>query len=566
MFQSLHSIRFFSICIVLMLVVFGSCNNMPDHAKYIPKDAVAVVGINTKQIGKKIAWNALTGSKMFDEMKDKMPFKDALKDAEQAGIKASTTFYIYMKTDKRFNSGSKVTALLPLNDADKWETYLKKTLPSAVITKGKEISEANLGYGMYAGWNKDVLVLMNTLATPQYDYETDAEDSTMPAPPAPVMDAAMMSSELANAFTTSKENAITGNKHFTQLQKDWHDISLWINYEELTTQYMDKSMKEMMGGIAFSGNITKDAAFAAGFDFEKGSIKGSMLYYTSPELKEILKGISKENTDKDLIDRLPANNLNMLAAMHISPNGTKAMLEKTGMLGLANLALSAYGMDAGYILDAFTGDMAFSINDFAWKQERAVSDTAIETGTEKDYSFNTTANYIYTLKINKKENFNKILQLAIDNQLLTKTSENTYSMAGESPDAPIITIDNQYFIVSNKQENIAAYLKGDFKNQKRNEGAKSVYGHPLGFYFDMQTMVKSIDPAMSDSPEAQAMLTESKKLLSDVSFNGGGFKGDAMEYNLTVNFMNKDENSLLQLMNFAMKMGNTTNPPLTARN
>lgn len=570
MYQSRHLMRIFSfsISILVMLMVLGSCGSIPDHAKYIPKDAVAVVGINTKQIGKKVAWNAFMGSKMFDEMKDKMPFKDALKDAEQAGIKASTTFYIYMKTDRRFNSGSKVTALLPLNDAAKWEGYLKKTLPAVIVTKGKEISEADLGYGVYAGWNKDVLVLMNTFATPvpAYDYDMETEDSmATPAPSAPVPDAAMMSSELANAFATTKENAITANKHFTQLQKDGHDISLWVNYEEITTQYMDKSMKEMMGGLALAGNLTKDAAFAAGFDFEKGSIKGNMQYYTSAELKQILKAISKENTDKDLLDRLPADNLNLLAAWHISPSGTKEMMEKMGILGFVNLALAGYGLDAASILDAFSGDMAFTVNDFTMKKETKISDTTVQTGTENDYSYNTNTNYVYVLKINKKQNFDKLLKLAIDNGILKMTGPDTYAIAGENMDGPIISVDNQYFIASNKAENITSFLRDDFKKQKRNEGAKSVYGHPMGFYFDVQTMVKSIDPAMSPDAEGRIMIAESKKLISDVSFNGGSFQGDAMEYNLSVNFMNKDENSLLQLMNFAVKMGNTANQPLTAQ-
>ena len=43
--------------------------HVPDHAKLIPGDAAVVAGINTGEIGKKIAWNAILGSKLFDEMK-----------------------------------------------------------------------------------------------------------------------------------------------------------------------------------------------------------------------------------------------------------------------------------------------------------------------------------------------------------------------------------------------------------------------------------------------------------------------------------------------------------------
>ena len=68
--------------ILLAVVFFSACNHIPDHARYIPKDAVAVAGINLKSLSKKIAWNMITGSKLFKEMQSRIPQKNA-KDAMQ---------------------------------------------------------------------------------------------------------------------------------------------------------------------------------------------------------------------------------------------------------------------------------------------------------------------------------------------------------------------------------------------------------------------------------------------------------------------------------------------------
>lgn len=549
----MHYIRFCLLAAISVLII-SSCNKVPEHARYIPKDAVAVLGINTKQLGKKIAWNMLTGSKLLDEMGDNVPFKDALKDAEHAGIKTSTTFYIYMKPDARFQGANKVTALVPLEDADKWEKYLKKTMPSATITKDKNHKQADLGFGVYAGWNDELLVFVNSFDMQKYiaDSVTDSANTT------PVTDVNEMSAEIDGILNNPKENALTANKHFASLEQSSHDISLWLNYESMLNQYMGKSAA-MLSGLNFAGGITKDAAMAAGIDFEKGRIKGNLLYYSSPEIRGIMQSISKDKADKDMIDRLPSENLDMLMAMHISPAGIKAMIEKMGILGFINIALAEEGFDATYILDAFTGDMAFSVNDFVLKQEKASADTASETGTEKDFTYDASANYLYAIKIGKKANFDKLLQYAINKEILEQRSSGVYSLMGDTS-GRVICVNDKYCLVTNKANCTVDYVSGKFKTQKLSENAKAVYGHPFGFYFDIQQMIKSIDPAfISTNATGVAMVSESKKLLNNVSFYGGEVKNDAMEYNMYVNFMNKEENSLVQMMNFAIKMNGLSN-------
>src|ERR1017187_996193 len=119
-----------TILIFMAVVLFTACNRMPDHARYIPKDAVAVAGINLKSLGKKIAWNVITGSKLFKEMQKRIPeknAKDAVSGIEKAGIDAMNTFYVYVKTDTRFKGGNRITGLVPLSDASLWEAYVKQT-------------------------------------------------------------------------------------------------------------------------------------------------------------------------------------------------------------------------------------------------------------------------------------------------------------------------------------------------------------------------------------------------------------------------------------------------------
>ena len=81
-----------ALLLLMTICIFASCSKSPEHIKYIPKDASVVVGVNTAELGKKIAWDALWGSKLLEEMQQRMDKKDAMKDMGNSGIQAMTTY------------------------------------------------------------------------------------------------------------------------------------------------------------------------------------------------------------------------------------------------------------------------------------------------------------------------------------------------------------------------------------------------------------------------------------------------------------------------------------------
>jgi hypothetical protein len=551
----------------LCIVLLGSCNNIPDHAKYIPKDALVVVGVNTKEIGKKIAWNAIMGSKLMEEMQ-KQKTGNAVSDPAELGIELMSTSYVYVRPDKRFDGGARITALIPMNSTEKWESFIKKSFPGAEVKQGNKYKSAELAEGMYAGWNNDLLIVMNTLDVQgayneAEDVFADATegDTAVVVHQQPVVNETQLSAEMEKAFSTSKENALTGNKHFSKLEQDAHDITLWINYDALMEQYMGEGMSNMMG-ISLSNTLWKDAALAAGFDFEKGKITGDIFYYVPDAMKQVAEDLGSTNADKELAERMPAQNLDMLMAWHLAPKGVKGMLEKTGVLGFVNLALSGEGLSIDYILDAFTGDMAIALNDFTLsKKPGEISDTA-EGGDNKPYSG--AMHYTYALKINKKENFDKLLGLAISEGGLQARDKNSYYWPSGT-DTMLLAIEGDHFVISNHAANARGFLQGTFKKMEKPAGAEVVYNQPFGIYFNAQGMMNALDPNISGNPKDAQMLAESKKLLKDVHFKGGDFSSSAFRYQMAINFLDKDENSLLQLMDFAMRMNKAGTEALSAR-
>ena len=555
----MKNIKLFLGCFCFTAFLLSSCRNLPDHAKLIPANAVVAAGVNTKEIGKKIAWNAIIGSKLFDEMKETQPGenKDAF-DPEKMGVELMSTSYVYIKADNRFGDGNKVTALIPLEDVAKWETFVKTTFPEASISTNKDHKDAMLADDMYAGWNNDLLIIMNAPGVPV--WEEIKYDSTGAAiVPPRTIDNTLLTSEMDNAFHTAKENALTENEKFTKLEKEGHDITLWINYDLLMGEYGSKGMSDMVG-LPMSNALWKDAAFTAGFDFEKGKIAGDFRYYMSEELKEVSKAFSKDNIDKEMVDMLPDDELDILIGWHISPQGIKTTLEKMGVLGFINLALTSQNMSADYILEAFTGDMVMSVNNFKLTKKGEMDSVSAESAAS---SYSSDAKYIYAMKINKQENFDKLLNMALTNNILLQQPDNTYTLATMSSDIAIVVKD-KYLVVANSAENANDYISGKYKNKKLPDAIEDIYKNPVGVYLNAQGVMNTVSSATLSAPRDSAMVAESKKLLKDVVFKGGGFKDNAFSYEMNINFLNKEENSLLLLMNFATKINDAQHESLMA--
>jgi hypothetical protein len=174
----------------------------------------------------------------------------------------------------------------------------------------------------------------------------------------------------------------------------------------------------------------------------------------------------------------------------------------------------------------------------------AATDSAINMTVSSNMS------YTYALKINKKENFNKLLNMGVSMGLLSPNGTNTYLLGSKQA----LLVSEQYCILASDNETALDYQSGKNKGGKLPEHVDEITRHPFGIYFDAQGVMNNITPIIGQSSKDSAMIVESKKLLQDIIFKGGGFKNNAFEYNMAINFINKEENSLLLLTDFAMKL------------
>ena len=604
--RRLYSIVFSGLLAILLL---DACHSVPKQARYIPKDASVVIGVNTGAMSKKVAWSMITGSKLLDNLKEKAPGSkgaDALNDISNAGIDWMNTLYFYARPDQRFDNHAKMSVVIPLDDAAKWEAFIKKTFPEAKITKVKDRSEAMLGKKMYAAWTSDVLMVMNAIVIevpapaqpaqevvaggPTADTVTIAKADTVVVAAAPVtsdtstmriadtlvasafpdaavdesftpsmitkVDQAATIAEMDSSFNLSKENSIAGNDRFENLEKAGHDITIFVAYDAL----MDNAaMRNQMGSMSMmlNSSLWKNSAMATGVDFVDGKITADMLYYPSDSMHAVVMEMGKDDVSKDMLSRIPAEKLNMALGYHLSPEALKMILDKMGLTGMANLALMQKGLSVDDILGAFTGDMTLSVNDL--KMEKGVADTSMPADMRMPASDMPKLNVVYAIKLKDRKKLDKLLGLLQSEMGIAPSAPNKYSFP-IGQDSVTALLDDNYIVVSNKIAVAQAFMAG--KGSTPELVKKEISSHPYGMVMDIQSLASVVPSDIGGNNKDSAILTDARNLFSTISMNGGDFKHNASTFHMELRFVNEKENSLMQLINFAQRIAAAQQKPV----
>ncbi len=509
-----------------------SCNKIPDHAKYIPKNAQLVGAIDMNKMGKKLIWNALTGSELFKNMQKNMgneDSKNAMKDISNIGLNQSSTVYFYLNGKQLKESSSCIVA--GMKDAQKFEAFLQKTYPGISTEKGEGYSSALIEHKMLTAWNKEAALF--------YPLHTSfGSDSN--AVSVDLNNLESLKTELKDIFSMSKSNSILSNAHFKTLQNDGHDISVWMNYEELYTNNADPSSNPFIKMEYF-----KESGLALGIDFEKGKASAEMDYYMSNEMASIYKKYAPKNIDLNLIKKIPSNDIDMIAAYNLNPEMIQAYLKKFGLDGLLNMGLGMAGTSMDNISSTFTGDLVAAITDM--KMKAKIDTVDYDENSDRSPDMNLT----FAMGIKDEKGLEKLLGIGVKNNMLTKNGS-SYSLPNTNSKSGL-AFDKKALVYSSDATLSSAYLSG--KSNDNHSIPASVWSHfsnPMVLYVDIKRVMQCI-PSKPESKEEEEFMIEAKKLFTYIEFYGGKMKNNAVHVEGAMFLSNENENALIQLLDIGMK-------------
>ncbi|MBK8329434.1 MAG: DUF4836 family protein [Bacteroidetes bacterium] len=524
----------------IVITVF-SCNKIPNHAKYIPKNALGVFAIDMDKLSKKLIWNVLTGSEIFDEMQKDIKneeSKKAMKDFSNIGIDPATTLYIFYTGNMKDENHP--CLLAGMKDVSKFESFLSKNYPAITVVDNKEFKSCLIESKFILSWNKEAAIA--TMINNRFSYETDSTGAEIVVPD--MVNEEKDKNYLKELFALNSTNAITSNDNFKKLQNDGHDFSLWVNYEELYKQNKDLNTAELKAFI--KDDYFRDAALATGFDFEKGAVDMEMDYYFSKELAAIYKKYSNENMDEKLVNSIPSKDIDLLVAYNLKPKMIEDFLKEFKLDGLANLGLVAVGTSMETILSAFKGDMVFALTDMKLKTKDTTQNPDIYVSDMPDF------NLTYAMNVNQLSSLQSLLDKGVSQSLLVKNG-NTYSMPYSDEGA--LMFDKDKLVFSNQKTTAQAFMenKGNAKEGLPADVWKNIVNNPITMYANIKKMM-SVIPMEATSEIEKQLLADLQSMFTYAQIYGGKMKGNANHLEGNLYFSNKEENAMIQLINLGIKM------------
>ncbi len=533
----LKALRFFPIACCLLLLLAG-CGKTNKSLRYISKDASGIISINTGQLLQKAGLSMLSGSPMFKEIFSNASGDSASFNIEEMGVELFTGIvYAYAQPDQRLSSKSRFMVVVPLKDADKFGAFIKKQFKEAKIETKDKLSLATLDKNLCVGWDKNTAIIAATTPAPAWsDNGQLASDAN---------NAVILAEEIQKTFSMPEEQSIASNKKFADLVKASNDISFWLNYESLMNSLPQDQLGTAGAVMGSQKKLLKDAFIAGGVNFEKGKITGDATYYFNPSVKAVAEALEAKSTNDDLLKKVQGNQLNLMMSYHINPMGVKIMLDTMGVLPLAGLGLKEYGLTLDDVLNAFSGDFLLAITDFSVTTE---SQSYTLAGSSVNYA-KPVSSYkaVFSFKLKDKAAFDKLLQVAISNQMLASTAPNTYSAGFVH-----LVTNGDYVAISTEPAVAGAYLQSP--GNAAFKVPVEVKNSPYGFFLDIRNSIQTAPLDLLYGKQDTALFKEGKNLLDAVSAHGGKVKGDHTDFHFEATFVNKDENSLLQIMRFYKKV------------
>jgi hypothetical protein len=505
------------------VLLLASCKNGTTGLP-IPKDAEIVVHINASSLTSKLSWKDIQQTNWFREMRQETNdtlAKKILENPEASGIDIKSSFAFFVK--KQGNGGYAVFEG-KLTEPAAFEAFNKQVFHNAATQKGddfKYISSTN--NKTMVSWNDAKFIYITDApdvnTTAYSNMGTGEQKHTFP------LDSLKLFTK--NLYSLKSSNSIEDDDHYSALIKESGDVHFWINPDQFMSNMGAGMFSMLKVNNLLQGNVT-----AATLNFDEGKIIVKSKTYYGKELAKIMDKYKDKKVSKDLVNRIPSQNVVGALAVNYEPGTIKEFLKASGFDGMANAFLGQYNYSLDELLSASKGELLFAVSDLS------VSKTPhnIEGTTYTYTSTKTDANFLVAVSVNNKASFDKLMGIVRTQVHDTSASSKVNYKT-----------TNDWFAFSNTAQTVDQFLAG---GNHQVPFADKISGHPFGAYVDIQKLMKQFQPTATDSSDREAT-DASLKMWQDVLITGGDYKDGVGTAEFTINLVDKSTNSLKQLNQYA---------------
>ena len=534
--------RLLSALVVLAFLVSSCGSNAPKEARFIPKDASAVLVVDPKNMEDKLEKSGISMDTLINHLfkrnavdtAEKLMFQ-TIKDS--AGMDWSNKVFLFALQNGNANTGKStaVNLIMGLKSGKDFEAFLKKqpSLGDKKITKEKDYSYLVTGPETMIAWDehnvigtffqKEVKPFYDTVAMKFIVPEKGNSDSAMRV-------------EVNRYFTQKKDASLASVDAFAKMFKANAD-----GYAFGSTNSYLNVLSGMPLQLPKLEELVKDNYMAATLSFDDGKIVATTTTYTNPFVSNLLKRYAGPTVNLSLLEHYPSENINMIMMASFNPAIFGGILKELEVEGLVNSFMDKTGFSAQDLYKTLKGDIAVVVSDLGMPGK----DIAVKNDSTLRVSRKPIGKMIFTAPVGDPASFAKIMNKAVELGYFSK-SGSVYKISSKIPSLGLfMQADEKNLIVASDSLTYAQYISKQSKAVVGNEALNLFKGKSTVAYFDITNTIKGF---MNNSgSNYQNSMSTAKNILKDVIATTDNFEDGAVKGKLEIRLNNEKQNSLATL-------------------
>lgn len=533
----------------LMVLLFTACTNRPEELRNIPENSTFVMTFLPQQLQEKSGVNNFSETNIYSsiiENKNKedlsgfLEFDYIFQDMNESGINLSQNMFLFF-TESHNGHHERMGINFGIENHEKFTNSIEKL----VKTHGDSIEiveEDGVKYLVSTKVNaKEVLAWNNTTAIALIKTKGNTNMQ-------------LMKTRALELLDQSLSKSIASNGDFLDFYESRQDFNIWLSSSFMLNKIPKdyKLIAQMQLPFNFDGI---NYHYFMSFDNGEASIKSELVL--PKELENLLEGyeIIKKDFDEKMLQYVPKNSLANIS-FAINPYEFYRMTKdlyaerQIDTDAAEDLIEASMNIDIENILKAFKGECIINIHDVKLIHKPSCKSDAEENDSlslnNERMILSPQWMYSVLLKLDDEDVYNWLLDKFSDNKNLM--SDNYYKINDNPNNELFVAMVDNYLMLTNDQKLIKGFVKG--KKQKQSLADSDIAKHLREYSLyakvnmDYSTYPEDIQ-VYFDSLYSTSDKMEMRNKLSEIRYE----PKDSYSAKLIMEFKNKEENSLKQLIN-----------------
>ncbi len=532
--------RFF-LGFILITGLLTSCNNpSPNEAKYIPKDASAVLVIDPKNLHDKLEKSGINMDTLINRLfqrnavdtADRKHFYE-IKDGAGINWESKIFFFGLQSTDQ--TNASVINLMAGLSDATKFETFLKKQsfFVNKAVQKEKGYSYILINNESMISWNESIVIGSSYQNKIKPIYDTVAMKFIVPEK---ANNEKEMKAEVYKYFNQKESESLSSVDAFGKMFQSKSD-----GYAFSSTNRYLSILGSMPLQLPKLEELVKDNYIASTLSFEDGKIVATATTYTNPFLSSILKRYAGPTVNLSLIENYPSENINMIMMASFNPEIFGGVLKQLEVEGLVNNFIEKTGFTSQELYKTLKGDIAVVVSDLQMPSK----DLKVKNDSTLTFERKPLGKMIFNAPIGDPVAFAKIMNKAVELGYFSKNGS-IYS-AGKlmSFMGMYMRADDKNLIIASDSLTYVQYISNKNKAVISNDALNMFKGKSAIAYIDITNTIKGF--LNNQNGDYKNSLVTAKETFKDLIISSDNFDGNSLKGKFEIRLNNEKQNSLVTL-------------------